>query len=71
MKKIVLFFIKFYQMAISPLFSARAVCRFVPSCSEYAKQAVEKHGAIRGGWMALRRISRCHPGGGFGFDPVP
>ena len=70
MKKIFLYLIKFYQAAISPAFGGRAVCRFTPTCSEYAKQAIEKHGAWRGAWMAVRRISRCRPGGGFGYDPV-
>ena len=46
-------------------------CRFVPSCSTYAAEAVETHGALRGGWLAVRRLSRCHPLGGRGFDPVP
>lgn len=46
-------------------------CRFAPSCSEYAQEAIVKHGPIRGGWLALRRIVRCHPWGGSGFDPVP
>lgn len=46
-------------------------CRFIPSCSEYAREALTAHGARRGSWMALRRLSRCHPLGGRGFDPVP
>ena len=46
-------------------------CRYVPSCSEYALEAVERHGAARGSWLALRRLSRCHPFGGHGADPVP
>ena len=46
-------------------------CRYIPSCSAYALQAVEGHGAFRGGWLALRRLTRCHPWGGFGYDPVP
>jgi putative membrane protein insertion efficiency factor len=46
-------------------------CRYVPTCSTYALDAVEQHGALRGGWLAVRRISRCHPWGGHGFDPVP
>jgi uncharacterized protein len=46
-------------------------CRYVPSCSEYAREALETHGAARGTWLSARRLSRCHPFGGFGFDPVP
>lgn len=46
-------------------------CRYVPSCSTYALEALEEHGAVRGGWLLLRRLGRCHPWGGLGFDPVP
>jgi putative membrane protein insertion efficiency factor len=46
-------------------------CRYVPSCSEYAAEAVDRHGAWRGGWLALRRLGRCQPFGGHGYDPVP
>lgn len=46
-------------------------CRYIPSCSQYARDAVVTHGAVRGGWLAIRRIGRCHPFGGHGFDPVP
>lgn len=63
--------IKFYQTAISPVIGGRAACRFTPSCSEYARQAIERYGAVRGMLMGLRRIMRCRPGGGFGYDPVP
>lgn len=71
MKSIALLLIKFYQNAISPIIGGRGACRFTPSCSEYAKQAIEKHGALRGTGLALRRVSRCNPWGGFGYDPVP
>ncbi len=58
-----------YQLVLSPwLWPA---CRFDPSCSTYAIVAVDRHGAVRGSWLALRRIGRCHPLGGFGYDPVP
>jgi uncharacterized protein len=58
-----------YQVLISPLLPPS--CRFEPSCSNYALEAFRRHGAIRGGWLVLRRISRCHPLGGSGYDPVP
>lgn len=63
--------IKFYQNAISPVIGGRAACRFTPSCSEYTKTAIERYGLFRGTIMGIKRISRCRPGGGFGFDPVP
>ena len=46
-------------------------CRFQPTCSQYAEEALRRHGAFRGGWLMMRRISRCHPWGGAGYDPVP
>lgn len=58
-----------YRTAISPLLGAN--CRFEPSCSEYASEALRLHGGIKGGWLALQRICRCHPWGGSGYDPVP
>ena len=61
--------IRFYQSAISPLFPS--CCRFVPSCSEYGRIAVERFGAKRGLWLTAKRIIRCRPGGGYGYDPVP
>lgn len=65
--------IRFYQLVISPWLGPR--CRYVPSCSHYSHEAIEKHGVIKGGYLALRRILRCHPweslGGGGGYDPVP
>jgi putative membrane protein insertion efficiency factor len=61
--------IRFYQCCISPL--TPAMCRFTPTCSQYAKEAILKHGPFKGGWLALRRILRCHPFGGSGYDPVP
>ena len=68
-KKILLFLIRFYQRRISPLFPP--CCRFYPTCSAYAAQAIEKYGAARGGWLAFRRIIRCHPFNDGGYDPVP
>ena len=64
-----LFLIKFYQTCISPL--TPAACRYTPTCSQYAKEAILKHGPFRGGWLALKRILRCNPFGGSGYDPVP
>ncbi len=61
--------VRFYRTVLSPLLGAN--CRFQPTCSSYAMEALETHGALRGGWLALRRILRCHPFGGSGFDPVP
>ena len=70
MKKTFLRLFRFYQTSISPLFPPR--CRFVPTCSEYAVQAVEKYGAAKGGWLALKRFFRCHPfHKGDWYDPVP
>lgn len=61
--------IRFYQLAVSPLFPPS--CRFTPTCSAYAIEAIRIHGPLRGSWLALRRILRCHPWGGSGYDPVP
>jgi uncharacterized protein len=61
--------IRLYQLAISPLLPP--MCRFRPSCSHYAVEALARHGPVRGTWLALRRIARCHPWGGAGYDPVP
>ena len=69
MKTALLFLIRFYRAAISPLFPPS--CRYVPTCSAYAMEAIEKYGAWRGGWMAVKRILRCHPFHKGGYDPVP
>ena len=61
--------ILFYRRFISPLFPP--CCRFTPTCSAYAIEALQKHGALKGTWLALRCILRCHPWGGSGYDPVP
>ena len=61
--------IRGYQLAIAPTLGPS--CRYEPSCSAYAAAAIERHGVLRGGWLALRRLARCHPLGGFGIDPVP
>ncbi len=73
MKKILaypfIFLIKFYQLFISSW--TPASCRFQPTCSQYAKEALEIHGFFKGGWLAIRRIFSCHPWGRSGYDPVP
>ncbi|MGQ9493719.1 MAG: membrane protein insertion efficiency factor YidD [Anaerolineae bacterium] len=69
MKRIVLALIRFYQRHIST--ALPPACRFVPSCSEYAYEAIAKYGLGRGSWMALKRLSRCHPLNPGGYDPVP
>ena len=61
--------IKVYQTLISPL--TPSTCRYQPTCSYYAKEALEKHGLFKGGWLAVKRILSCHPWGGSGYDPVP
>ncbi len=60
-----------YRAFISPVIGGRCACRFTPSCSEYTRAAIEKYGLIRGSIMGMRRIFRCRPGGGMGYDPVP
>jgi len=65
---VVLGLVRLYQLARA---GRPSPCRYLPTCSAYAVEAVERHGALRGGWLALRRIGRCHPWGGSGVDPVP
>jgi len=69
MKNALVLFIRGYQLWISPLLPAS--CRYYPTCSSYAIEAIEKHGALSGSWLAVRRIGRCHPFRPGGFDPVP
>ena len=69
MKRILIGLIRFYQKAISPM--RPPCCRFIPTCSAYAVEAVEKYGALKGGWLAFRRILRCNPFHKGGYDPVP
>lgn len=66
---IVLLPVYFYRACISPF--TPASCRYTPTCSQYAIEAVKKHGPLKGGWLAAKRIARCHPWGGSGYDPVP
>ncbi|MGB0486770.1 MAG: membrane protein insertion efficiency factor YidD [Flavobacteriaceae bacterium] len=73
MKKVIIFpflaIIKFYQNFISPLLPS--TCRYTPTCSEYAKQSLVKHGLIKGSFISVKRIIKCNPWGGNGYDPVP
>ncbi len=68
-QKLLVGLIRVYQVALSPYFGSQ--CRFTPTCSEYAKEAVRQHGALKGSWLAIRRIGRCHPYHPGGHDPVP
>lgn len=61
--------VRFYQLSISPMLPPS--CRFTPTCSSYAIEALRKHGPIKGLWLTVKRLSRCHPWGGSGYDPVP
>ena len=69
MKKLLLAAIRFYRKRISP--NRPPCCRFIPTCSQYAMEAIEKYGALKGGWMAFKRILRCNPFHKGGYDPVP
>ena len=69
LRRLVVLPIRLYQLTLSPMLPR--TCRFAPSCSEYAAEAILAHGPIVGGWLALRRLARCHPWGGHGYDPVP
>jgi putative membrane protein insertion efficiency factor len=68
-QRVTLSLIRGYQLLFSPMFAGS--CRYVPSCSVYAAEAVQRFGAVRGSALALRRLMRCHPFGGHGYDPVP
>ncbi|AYH46213.1 membrane protein insertion efficiency factor YidD [Azoarcus sp. DN11] len=69
MKSLLLGLLRAYRYAISPMLGRN--CRFHPSCSEYAAEAVQRHGALKGGWLAVKRVGRCHPFHPGGYDPVP
>ena len=69
MAKLLQFLIRAYQVLLSPFLGQH--CRFTPSCSQYAAEAIARHGALRGSWLALKRIGRCHPFCDGGYDPVP
>lgn len=70
MKTLFIFLIRLYQFGISPLLGG-SKCRYTPSCSEYAREAIVKYGALKGSWLAAKRIARCAPWGRHGYDPVP
>ena len=69
MRTLLIWLLRGYRFAISPLYGQ--VCRYHPSCSAYALEAVTRHGALRGGWLSIRRLGRCHPWAAGGYDPVP
>jgi uncharacterized protein len=69
MKHFLIALVRFYQYAISPMLGRR--CRYFPTCSEYTVDAIHKHGAVKGGWLGIKRICRCHPWHPGGYDPVP
>ena len=69
MKSILIGLVRFYRYAISPMLGRN--CRYFPTCSEYTLEAIEKYGAVRGGWLGAKRLCRCHPWHHGGYDPVP
>lgn len=78
MKKVSLLFtnlllltLNLFMLLVRPLLGPKGVCRFMPTCSQYAKQAISKYGVLKGGWLAAVRVSKCHPFHPGGYDPVP
>ncbi|HEY9105008.1 membrane protein insertion efficiency factor YidD [Chitinimonas sp.] len=69
MSRLLILLLQVYRYTLSPILGAN--CRFTPSCSQYAIEALRRHGTCRGGWLTIRRLCRCHPWGGHGHDPVP
>ena len=70
-KRMVLFLLSIFMLLVRPLLGPKGVCRFTPTCSQYAKEAISKYGVFKGGWLALVRISKCHPFHTGGYDPLP
>lgn len=66
---ILIMLVRFYQLALSPLLGRN--CRYAPTCSQYTLEAIREWGPLKGSWMGMKRISRCHPWGSHGYDPVP
>ncbi len=71
LKRGVLFLLKAFMLLVRPLLGPRGVCRFTPTCSQYAQEAIAKYGVFKGGWLAVVRLSKCHPFHPGGYDPVP
>ncbi|HEX3135483.1 MAG TPA: membrane protein insertion efficiency factor YidD [Planctomycetota bacterium] len=69
MSQLLILLVRFYRRVLSPM--KPPTCRFAPTCSEYAIEALQRHGALSGGWLTMKRVCRCHPWGGHGYDPVP
>ncbi|HYW05209.1 MAG TPA: membrane protein insertion efficiency factor YidD [Gammaproteobacteria bacterium] len=69
MRIVLILLVQAYRLVVSPLLGPH--CRYYPSCSQYASEALRRHGALRGSWLAIRRVARCHPGFPGGYDPVP
>jgi uncharacterized protein len=74
-KRLLIGVVRGYQVVSAPVYAAMggavSGCRFTPTCSRYAIEALEQHGSVQGSWLTLKRVCRCHPWGGFGYDPVP
>lgn len=71
LKNLLLLTLNMFMLLVRPLLGPRGVCRFVPTCSQYARQAISKYGAFKGSWLAAVRLSKCHPFHAGGYDPVP